>query len=461
MDQNFLNKISALINQGNFTEALDILKSSDHGCNNEAQYWEMLAIAEGMSGQNEKCKDACHHALKINPGNVVTYINLGVAQQNLGLLDDAEETLKKALSINAIHPQIHNNLGAIYILKSEYDKAKPYIEKALSLQPDYGDALNNMGEIFKYEHEYDNAIKCYLASINLSSNNIYAHIGLGTLYSNLARYDEAESHLNKALNINHYSTEALFGLGFIHYLKKSYDTAADLFNKTLKINPSHHNAEYLMSAITGKNSPDQSPEEYIKKLFDYYADNFDNHLLNDLGYNVPDKMLKVFTDHTEHYNRQHLLDLGCGTGICGDKFHDLFDHLTGVDLSDKMIEKSNEKNFYDELHNCDIGVFLDNYATEYDLVIAADVFVYIGNIAELVKIIYEKQKKNGYFMFSIESSFKHNTFHLRDTGRYSHNVSYIKTILGNSLYKIIATVPTTIRNEKGKGIQGVIFLCQK
>ena len=122
MDQHLLNRVSLCVNQGNFPEAINLLISAKEAHANDAQYWEITALTHGMSGDNEECKNACQVAIQLNPENIATFINLGVAQQNLGLLDDAEKTLKSALSMDDSHPQIQNNLGAIYILKSEYIK---------------------------------------------------------------------------------------------------------------------------------------------------------------------------------------------------------------------------------------------------------------------------------------------------------------------------------------------------
>lgn len=461
MDKNLLNKVSAYVSHGNFPEAINLLKNAEDANTNDAQYWEITALAHGMSGDNEGCKNACQVAIQLNPENIGTFINLGVAQQNLGLLDEAEKTLKSALSMDDSHPQIQNNLGAIYILKSEYSKAKPYIEKAIAIDPDYSDAQSNLGEIYKNEQENDRAIQCYLKSIKINPNNINACIGLGLLYSYLARYDEAENKLQHAIKLNPYSTEALFGLGFLHYIKKSYDSASDHFERTLQIDPEHSNAKYLLSAITGKQSPDQSPETYVKNLFDHYAETFDEHLVSDLGYNVPETMRQIFTNHAKPANPLRLLDLGCGTGLCGEKFQDTYQYLTGVDLAEKMINKSREKGIYHDLYNCDIAKYLESSLSKYDLVIAADVFIYIGNITDLIKNIYARQNDGGYFIFSIETSSKHDTFNLRDTGRYSHNTDHIKKLLDDASYKIVTSAPTIVRNEKGSGISGTIYLCQK
>jgi len=461
MDQNLLKTVSAHLNQGNFSKALNLLGASENNYSHDAQYWETLALTQGMSGNNDGCKNSCLKAIKLNPNNIGTYINLGVAQQNLGLLNEAQESLNKALNIDRSHPQVQNNMGAIHILKSEYSLAKPYIVKAISLQPNYSEAHSNLGEIFKHFHDNDKAINSYLKSIELNANNINAHIGLGTLYSFQALYDMAENYLNYAIKLNPYHSVALFNLGFLNYLKKSYKEAANYFKDTLAVDPDHHNAAYLLSAITNKKNPNQSPTTYIKDLFDYYADNFDDHLVKSLEYKVPGLMYSTFNKYAKPSKTGYLLDLGCGTGIIGENFHTSHEHLTGIDLSENMLKKAKEKNIYNELHNQEISEYLKNNNFKYDLVIASDVFIYIGNISELVKLINNNQSNSGYFIFSIEKSFNHETFNLRSTGRYSHNTSYIERIISNAAYRIIKSFATVIRKENGEDIDGYIYLCQK
>lgn len=460
MEQQILNNIFAHLNSGNFKKAHKILKTLKKDHKNEAQYWETLALTYGMSGDNKECKNSCLQAIKLNPDNIGTYINLGVAQQNLGSLDDAENSLKIALSINKDHPQVHNNLGSIYILQSDFSKAQPFIEKAISLDSTYSDAHCNLGEIFKNTGSTDKSIDSYLTSLKYNPNNINAYFGLGSYYTYEANQEKAEYYLNTTLQLNPYHIEATFHLGFLHYLLKSYDTATSYFKKTIELEPNHYYASYLLSAITGQDSPEKSPEPYVKGLFDHYASTFDEHLVKHLKYNVPSTMLSIFNKFSQPKQTVNLLDLGCGTGICGEKFAHMYTHMTGVDLSENMIKKTQEKNIYSSLHASDIDHFINNTTSKYDLVIAADVFIYVGNIRLLVKDIYDTMNFDGYFIFSIELSDSDDYF-LQNTGRYAHSESHIHEILENASFNIINYQATIIRNEKDNEIKGIIYLCKK
>src|SRR5262249_34413521 len=111
--------------------------------------------------------------------------------------------------------------------------------------------------------------------------------------------------------------------------------------------------------------------------------------------------------------RQHparfaaVLDLGCGTGLAGVEFRPLAERLTGVDLSPQMIAVARGKGAYARLVADDIGRFLAAAAVEgarYDLVLAADVFTYFGDLAPLFAACASVLAPGGLVAFTVERS---------------------------------------------------------
>ncbi len=83
--------------------------------------------------------------------------------------------------------------------------------------------------------------------------------------------------------------------------------------------------------------------EEMSKFFDKRADTYDNHMLNELD-------LEVFYDEIAKCipagrGIVKLLDLGCGTGLEIERFFEMYPdaHVTGVDLSPKMLEVFRKK----------------------------------------------------------------------------------------------------------------------
>ena len=61
-----------------------------------------------------------------------------------------------------------------------------------------------------------------------------------------------------------------------------------------------------------------------------------------------------------------IMDLGCGTGLFGIEIRQFCEHLEGVDLSEKMLDKAKEKNIYNNLIKQDILDYLSNEDLNFD-----------------------------------------------------------------------------------------------
>ncbi len=164
---------------------------------------------------------------------------------------------------------------------------------------------------------------------------------------------------------------------------------------------------------------------------------------------------RVLTDRPGHLD---VIDLGCGTGLCGPLFRDLAATLTGVDLSSKMIDKARDRLVYDNLIVGDVMPALQSGDARYDLAIATDVFIYIGNLAPVFEACAMALNTNGLFAFSIEGAEEGTSYTLRTSGRYAHSVGYIQSLAQVSGFKETAVEQVVVRKEQGVSLSGYIFV---
>jgi predicted TPR repeat methyltransferase len=155
----------------------------------------------------------------------------------------------------------------------------------------------------------------------------------------------------------------------------------------------------------------------------------------------------------------HALDLGCGTGLAGAAFRDCVEHLGGVDLSAGMIAQARTKGVYDALH---VGNAVDHLREApdrtFDLIVAADVLVYIGNLAPLFTQIARVLASGGLFALTAESNNGYGYFIGGDT-RYAHSQKYIEATAGEvGLSVLLLDLASTRRNKRAvvPGLIGVI-----
>jgi predicted TPR repeat methyltransferase len=152
-----------------------------------------------------------------------------------------------------------------------------------------------------------------------------------------------------------------------------------------------------------------------------------------------------------------VLDLGCGTGLTGLEIKDFCSSLKGIDLSKKMLELANAKKVYDQLSHCDIIEYLSNEELNFDYFISTDVFIYLGELSDVFRLIKWQNKRAGKLVFSTEHT-ELEGFQLEKTGRYSHSKNYIEELCAKFKYTISHFSKVNLRKEKGQFLTGGLYI---
>jgi predicted TPR repeat methyltransferase len=159
-----------------------------------------------------------------------------------------------------------------------------------------------------------------------------------------------------------------------------------------------------------------------------------------------------------------VLDLGCGTGLIGPEIAPYSKQLVGVDLSAKMLDKARTRNLYQRLERSDLlGMMQGEPVSSYDLVIATDVFIYVGKLDEVISEIKRLLSAGSIFAFSIETCEAEAAgpgYQLEHTGRYAHTVEYLSRLAATNGFRILEMVATQIRTEHGKPVNGHMAVWQ-
>lgn len=223
-------------------------------------------------------------------------------------------------------------------------------------------------------------------------------------------------------------------------------------------------AALKLGALGAMSMPPAPVLPYVEALFDSYADRFDSALVEKLGYQVPGLLQAMLDDVRQAKGATMLaraLDLGCGTGLMGERLRAGVSHLTGVDLSAQMVAQSAAKGFYDALAQGDLTAHLSGIEAEVDLITAADVFMYCGVLDEIFHLVHHALVPGGLFGFSVELLDAEAPLMLRDSLRFAHGQGAIEAGLRAAGLEIVARQIAPIRMDRGAPITGLLVVARR
>ena len=401
-----------------------------------------------------KAYEECKKLINKHPQSELLYNIAGVIKSDKKEFDKALLSYLFALKINPNYAQVYNNLGVLLKKLGEFNTSILSYIRAINLKPNYVQAYNNLGLAYLEKNETNKALTVFLKALNSDFNNENSNFNIGTVYYKKKNFKEAEIYFKNAISLNPKFTEAYYNLGIIYHDQNKLNLAKKYYQDTLKLDPKFSEAEHILNSISGKTSK-FAPREYVEKLFDNYANEFDNSLLNDLNYKTP-KIIKKIILNDKNNKSGSVLDLGCGTGLMGEELKLNFHYIDGVDLSKLMIEKAYEKKIYRNLFHEEIERHLNGTILDYDYFVAADVFVYIGDLSNIFRIIKNKNKRKGRLIFSTEHCDREE-YALTNKGRYTHSRKYIENLCKRFGYNIIFFDKFQIRKDNDINIIGGLY----
>ncbi|WOJ89826.1 tetratricopeptide repeat protein [Methylocapsa polymorpha] len=212
-----------------------------------------------------------------------------------------------------------------------------------------------------------------------------------------------------------------------------------------------------LARLGAARTPAGAPEGYIRGLFDQYADRFETHLIEGLAYRGPGLLADALAS-LGAARFGHVIDLGCGTGLCGARFRASSDRLTGVDLSPRMILEARGKGVYDRLETGGIVGFLAREpARSASLVLAADVFVYFGDLAPVLAAAVGVLEPVGLFAFTLQWASDRD-YELGPDMRFSHSEAYVKRVARDAGLSIALLEQASTRKDAGVDAPGLVVV---
>lgn len=249
-----------------------------------------------------------------------------------------------------------------------------------------------------------------------------------------------------------------FRLGEFQEAAGALDAAGQAWRMALELDPADRAGVVLKLQLIGAvPTATAPPSAFVETLFDQYAEKFDEALVTKLGYRGPELIGEAIDAAAPGRRFSRAIDLGCGTGLMGERLRPFVGHLEGYDISAAMLKKAGARKVYDKLAKSDLQS-LTLEAGSAHLITAADVFIYIGALERIVATVSSALMPEGLFAFSVERHDGPEDFVLRETRRYAHSEDYVRKTLANSGMEIVALSADTIRMDCAQPVAGLFVL---
>jgi len=438
---------------GNYDEADDLIRKAIAVNSGFSEAHYNLGNVLRRKGRMQEAAASYHAALELNPALDPAWFNLGLTEMELGNPARASEAFHRAAESDPNDPDYAFSLGNALWEQGDLAGARRQFEQTVKANAQHAHAWNNLGILLREAGELDYAFEAYSRALKTDPNFADAQFNLGNLYEELGDLDNALASYQKAVYINPAFAKAFNNLGNIYYSLKRFDEARDAYDKALILDPASESARHMIHALEGTTT-DTAPPEYVKRLFDKAAPEFEERLVQSLRYQSP-KELRAMLDRIvpAETTFTNAVDLGCGTGLSAEAFRSRTQRIVGVDLSEKMVRRAEQKSIYDALFAEDLTGFLSRSTERYDLFLATDVLVYIGNLRPLFEAVRQRAAQSAWFLFSVER-VDEGEFILRRTGRYAHSRDYIETLSQEYGFHCEAIEETVVRTENDQPIPG-------
>ena len=402
----------------------------------------MAALCQGSLGRTDEAIASYRRALQYQPEFIEARANLGYLLEHTGRLEEAAESYRRALALAPTEWMALVRLGYCERLLGRAQQSLEVLRRALAVRPGAAATHNEIALSLLQLERTEEAIASLRAAVA-------AEPGFVEGWANLA----------KLLYVRH--IEAL-QQGERGATPPDPAPVVECFDRLLEFDPTNAEFKYLRDSIAGARV-DRPPDRYIESFFDRFAPRFDTRVVEELRYVAPAVAERILMPRLEGRSGLRVVDLGCGTGLSGGFLRPHAGLLVGVDLSAAMLERARERAIYDELAREEIGDYLARSdAGRYDVAIALDVFIYVGDLERVMGAVAAALARGGIFAFSIEElAGEGGDYALQPAGRYAHAPGYVTAAAERAGLRVAGSDAFDIRHEAGRPVPARLFVLEK
>lgn len=430
-----------LLRQERYAQALTELTAALDARPGNASWLASRAEAYEHTGQLFHAADDAASAVMAEPTNAGYAALMARLLQRTGKHDEAVLSYAEAVRLDGSNAEHYEGLARALWVKGNLDAAIEIIEKLSSVWPENESYYVTLAELLMQKKRPQKAAELAQSALDrgLKSPVIYR------IYGN-----------------------ALVLVG-------EKQRAAEMYRKGLEKATTDGYLLHMLAVVEGR-ATERAPEDYVRTMFDNFADTYEQVALFHLGVRVPGLIRreilrvrpKLDPSRPAAHKLSAILDLGSGTGLIGTLVYDLTAYLKGVELSRGTLRYAQLKGIYHELEVADIVASMNADPRLYECITAGDVLCYFGNLKPVFEAAFKRLLPSGLFVFSLESGsdswradiaagINKDNFRLEDSGHYSHALSYVEATAKAAGFEVLQSWPEVLSTENGSDLPGYVI----
>ena len=121
-----------------------------------------------------------------------------------------------------------------------------------------------------------------------------------------------------------------------------------------------------------------------------------------------------------------------------------------------MLAQAREKGVYDTLVEAELLGYLQENTQHYDLIVAADVLPYSGDLRPLFDALQQRLTPQGLFVFSSEISLDE-PWALQDSARFCHHPDYLHQLCDEHNLEILFEEKIVARQQEQQDLYVMLY----
>lgn len=426
-----LQYVEKLIGENRLSDAARMLNTLSKTAPTDPRLFLLGSLMAEAANNPAGMLTAAQKAVDLAPGWPVASIRLAGVYSAQGqtqrAVETAEQAIFEATQDNSLNIEYLTRAAAIAIKCQHYPQAALWAEQASGLAPENKQLKHMWAEALAFNQQFDEAIALYSTLLEDEPGNAAVLLDRMLAYSSAQQTDLARQD------------------------------AAQL----LALEPDNETYRYYSASLNGETPPTQ-PASVVTSLFNATAPHFDQHLVGQLQYTLPQDVAQMIVGWYPD-KKLDLLDLGCGTGLLGASLGRVNGVIVGVDLSGAMIEKAHQHRVYAQFNQVNVLDALQHTPeNHYDVITALDVLIYVGDLTPVIPNAHRILTAGGRFVFSCEAATSDvETFALLSTQRYAHQQTHVQQLLESAGFQDIQIQSRDLRLEAGEPVKGFVVSARK